>query len=76
MDPPDSTITRYTPLATEAMYHPDQLFFEALVAGESTACFDGQYFFDTDHAWKVLVAFGRAVSASRSHRAVKLSARI
>lgn len=35
----------------EAMLHPDELFIEALLAGESTACFDGQYFFDTDHSW-------------------------
>ena len=35
----------------EAMLHPDELLLEALVAGESTACFDGQYFFDTDHSW-------------------------
>lgn len=35
----------------EAMLHPDELLLEALVAGETTACFDGQYFFDTDHAW-------------------------
>jgi len=38
-------------LAIEASYHPDELFFTSLVAGESTACFDGQYFFDTDHSW-------------------------
>lgn len=38
-------------LAVEAAYHPDELFFQALIAGESTACFDGQYFFDTDHSW-------------------------
>jgi len=38
-------------LAIEAAYHPDELFFTALVNGETTACFDGQYFFDTDHAW-------------------------
>ena len=38
-------------LAIEATYHPDELFFTALVNGETTACFDGQYFFDTDHAW-------------------------
>lgn len=38
-------------LAIEAAYHPDELFFTALVNGESTACFDGQYFFDTDHSW-------------------------
>jgi phage major head subunit gpT-like protein len=35
----------------EAAAHPDQLLFELLVAGEASACFDGQYFFDTDHAW-------------------------
>ena len=38
-------------LAAEATHHPDTLWFEALVAGESTNCFDGQFFFDTDHAW-------------------------
>lgn len=38
-------------LAEEAANHPDELFFSALVAGESTACFDSQYFFDTDHSW-------------------------
>jgi phage major head subunit gpT-like protein len=36
---------------TEAMHHPDELLFEALVAGETEPCFDGQFFFDTDHAW-------------------------
>lgn len=35
----------------EAVLHPDELLIEALVAGESTACFDGQFFYDTDHAW-------------------------
>lgn len=38
-------------LAIEAAYHPDELFFTAMVNGESEACFDGQYFFDTDHSW-------------------------
>jgi phage major head subunit gpT-like protein len=38
-------------LGVEAAFHPDELFFTALTAGASTACFDGQYFFDTDHAW-------------------------
>lgn len=38
-------------LANEAAYHPDELFFTALVNGESTTCLDGQYFFDTDHSW-------------------------
>ena len=38
-------------LANEATYHPDELWFEALANGESTACYDGQFFFDTDHRW-------------------------
>lgn len=38
-------------LAVEAAYHPDELAFDALVNGESEACFDGQNFFDTDHSW-------------------------
>jgi hypothetical protein len=38
-------------LAIEAAYHPDELCFAALLLGESVPCFDGQYFFDTDHAW-------------------------
>jgi phage major head subunit gpT-like protein len=51
----DDRMMMYGPLmeqlAIEAAFHPDELFFTALVNGESTACFDGQYFFDTDHAW-------------------------
>lgn len=38
-------------LAAEAGYHPDELLFQVLVAGESTVCFDGQFFYDTDHVW-------------------------
>lgn len=38
-------------MGQEAALHPDQLLVEAIEAGESTACFDGQYFFDTDHSW-------------------------
>lgn len=38
-------------LASEAAYHPDELMMEAMIAGESELCFDGQYFFDTDHLW-------------------------
>lgn len=38
-------------LGKEAACHPDELMFTAIVNGESTACFDGQYFFDTDHSW-------------------------
>lgn len=38
-------------LGEEAMYHPDEIVFDLVQAGDSTACFDGQYFYDTDHAW-------------------------
>jgi phage major head subunit gpT-like protein len=38
-------------LAAEASYHPDELLFALFAAGESTVGFDGQFFFDTDHAW-------------------------
>lgn len=38
-------------LGAEAAYHPDELLFEAFVLGETVPCFDGQYFFDTDHSW-------------------------
>ena len=38
-------------LGMEAAHHPDELLLTLITAGESTACFDGQYFFDTDHSW-------------------------
>jgi phage major head subunit gpT-like protein len=39
-------------LGIEAAYHPDELVFETLIAGgKTTACFDGQFFYDTDHLW-------------------------
>jgi len=38
-------------LAEEAAYHPDELLFSAMRAGETSECWDGQYFFDTDHVW-------------------------
>lgn len=43
----------YTPMMTEMgraiAAHPDELVFGLLKAGSSTECYDGQYFFDTDH---------------------------
>lgn len=51
----DARLVKYGPvleeLGREAMHHPDELMFELLIAGESQVCFDGQFFFDTDHAW-------------------------
>jgi phage major head subunit gpT-like protein len=32
-----------------AAEHPDRLIFDLLAAGFTSACYDGQYFFDTDH---------------------------
>lgn len=32
-----------------AAIHPDELVFAAVAAGASSLCYDGQYFFDTDH---------------------------
>ena len=43
----------YTPLfqgyGSAAKVHNDQLIFPLLKAGFATVCYDGQYFFDTDH---------------------------
>lgn len=43
----------YTPMMTEmgraAAANPDQLVFSLLSAGNATLCYDGQFFFDTDH---------------------------
>lgn len=43
----------YTPMMTEmgraSAAHPDQLVFGLLAAGTTTVCYDGQYFFDSDH---------------------------
>lgn len=36
-------------LGRSAKVHPDYLIFTLLTAGISTLCYDGQYFFDTDH---------------------------
>ena len=51
----DDRLGMYAPvfeeLGREAAHHPDELLFEALMAGSTEACFDGQYFFDTDHSW-------------------------
>lgn len=56
----------YSPMMTEMgrsiSAHPDQLVFGLLAAGASTLCYDGQYFFDTDHP--VLKADGTTESQS------------
>lgn len=49
----DDAIGVYSPLfqslGADARTHPDELVFALLKAGTSTLCYDGQYFFDTDH---------------------------
>ncbi len=49
----DDTYGIYTPLMEEqgraVKEHPDELVFALLKAGFTTTCFDGQFFFDTDH---------------------------
>jgi phage major head subunit gpT-like protein len=43
----------YTPLVAQmgqdAQSHPDELLFAMIALGTTTLCYDGQYFFDTDH---------------------------
>ena len=41
---------RVQSLAREAKRHVDELVFTLLQNGFSTVCYDGQYFFDTDHS--------------------------
>ncbi|MEM6849427.1 MAG: Mu-like prophage major head subunit gpT family protein [Pseudomonadota bacterium] len=49
----DDNLGIYNPLFTEmgrsTGAHPDQMCFGALAAGFDEPCYDGQYFFDTDH---------------------------
>jgi len=49
----DDQLGVYTPifemLGQNSAEHPDRLVFAMLAAGFATACYDGQYFFDTDH---------------------------
>ena len=49
----DDSVGVYKPLFEEmgraAKTHPDELVFALLKAGAATTCYDGQYFFDTDH---------------------------
>ena len=40
---------RINDLAARARVHPDGLLSTLIIDGESTLCYDGQFFFDTDH---------------------------
>jgi phage major head subunit gpT-like protein len=52
-DVEDDTIGVYAPLFSQlgvnARQHPDELLFTLLADGFARTCFDGQFFFDTDH---------------------------
>lgn len=62
----DDNIGIYTPMFTEfgrsSATFPDELTWGLFSAGFNTPCFDGQYFFDTDHP--VLDADGNPYSVS------------
>lgn len=49
----DDTYGLFSPLVedtvAEGLDHPDQLLFERMAIAESELCYDGQYFYDTDH---------------------------
>ncbi|MBE7419835.1 MAG: Mu-like prophage major head subunit gpT family protein [Ideonella sp.] len=49
----DDKLGIYTPLVqqlgAESKTHPDELVFPLLTGGFAQTCYDGQYFFDTDH---------------------------
>ncbi|MCM0757354.1 Mu-like prophage major head subunit gpT family protein [Sporomusa sphaeroides DSM 2875] len=49
----DDTYGVYSPMIEEmgssAATHPDEIVFDLLPKGFTTLCYDGQYFFDTDH---------------------------
>ncbi|USE78068.1 Mu-like prophage major head subunit gpT family protein [Cupriavidus gilardii] len=62
----DDTYNVYGPmisqLGQDAKQHPDELVFGLLASGFANPCYDGQYFFDTDHP--VLGADGKTASVS------------
>lgn len=64
----DDTFGVFAPMFTEmgrsVAAHPDQLIWSLLKAGWSTACYDGQPFFDTDHP--VLDEAGQPVSMANT----------
>jgi phage major head subunit gpT-like protein len=41
---------RIDALAAEAAYHQEELLMNLLIGGFTQTCYDGQYFFDTDHS--------------------------
>jgi phage major head subunit gpT-like protein len=39
----------FSEMGYAAAVHPDEVMFTLLAAGNATTCYDGQFFFDTDH---------------------------
>lgn len=64
----DDNLGVYSPLfqqlGWDASMHPDELVYALLLAGFSSLCYDGQYFFDVDHP--VVLADGTIGSYSNS----------
>lgn len=54
----------FTEMGRATAAHPNELVFGLLKAGFSTACYDGQYMFDTDHP--VLDASGQVTSVANT----------
>lgn len=54
----------FTAMGRSVSAHPEQLVWGALAAGHQNLCYDGQFFFDTDHP--VLDAAGNVQSVSNS----------
>ncbi len=50
LDKTGQVLTRIRELADRTNAHWAKLLSELIIAGETTACYDGQFFFDTDHA--------------------------
>lgn len=56
--------TLFAEMGSAAGAHPDELIWAALKAGFNTNCYDGQFFFDTDHP--VIDADGNTQSVSNT----------
>ena len=68
VDYDDDRIGMYTDaiadLGDEAMCHPDELLFDLVKNGASTNCYDGQYFFDSDHLWRDSTALSNKITST------------
>lgn len=49
-DKSGQVMARVNDLADRTAAHPMSLLSQLMIDGEATACYDGQYFFDTDHS--------------------------